>query len=113
MDFLFDPPLGNPDRIELVGLQGNIVMVLSGHVGTETDGAGTIVSTGASGQSVYQMMANYQYHPWSDSGYLRLLRFSPAAREITVDTYSPSLDVFKTDSDNHFVIPADAMFPSI
>lgn len=38
-------------------------------------------------------------------GWLRLLRFVPARRQIEIRTYSPSLEKFETDENSEFVAP--------
>ena len=40
-------------------------------------------------------------------GFLRIVRFSPAAHTLTVATYSPYVDQSLTDDANQFTLPLD------
>ena len=79
----------------------NISFVFSGHV--LNDGTGRLVSIGDHGHRVYQMLANYQMLPDGGSGFLRLVKFDPDQNTLSVTTYSPCTDKFKTDPENQFV----------
>lgn len=81
---------------------GNVAMVLSGHV--LNDGTGYVRSTGDRGNTVHQMLANYQFRAAGGEGYLRLLELLPDGRTIQVKTYSPTLDRYLTSPDQQFVI---------
>jgi len=85
--------------IDLVYPNKNVLFVICGHDGLVDDGAGLRISTHMDSSSVYQVMANYQYFPWSDSGYLLLLKFSPQSSTVMMQTYSPYLDTYKTLTD--------------
>jgi hypothetical protein len=85
---------------KLVSRNANIRFVLCGH--DLGDGVGRLTSVRADGTQVHQLLANYQMGELGGAGYLRLLRFDPAARRVSVSTYSPYLDRFKTDPDNRF-----------
>lgn len=85
---------------KLVSQHDNVLFVLSGHV-TE-DGTGVLTSTRPSGSRCHQILANYQSHGAGGDGYLRLMRFDPAAGTVRVTTYSPYLDQALTDADNQF-----------
>ena len=91
----------------------NISFVFSGHIivdGTNDDGTGQLVSVGDNGNLVYQMLANYQrdeFGELSTDGYLRIIEFDrPDPEElwtVSVDTYSPFLDLSRTEPDESFV----------
>ena len=83
-----------------VKLHENMSFVFSGH--TLNDGTGTLVSTGDHGNKVYQMLANYQFEANGGNGYLRVVTFCPDQQEITVQTYSPYLDRYRTEPDQQF-----------
>jgi hypothetical protein len=89
---------------KLVRNYPNILFVFSGHVLNE--GTGRLVSEGKKGNKVYQMLANYQGGVEGSenggNGYLRLITIDPANSEISVKTYSPYLDRFKTDPNQQF-----------
>jgi hypothetical protein len=100
----------------------NVKLVFSGHdVNFDDLPPGTtarLSSTRPDGSVVHQILANYQtctappckFSPQGStvnggSGYLRIVRFSPAAGTISVSTYSPVLDQFLSDPTNQFTLP--------
>ncbi len=72
--------------------------MLCGHMHTGTDGAAYREETGDDGHTIHIMLADYQDFPDGGSGYLRILRFSPADDKIYATTYSPYLDASITTS---------------
>jgi hypothetical protein len=89
---------------KLVRKYPNVRMVLSGHVNTG-DGTGHRVDLGANGNLVNQMLSDFQSEPQGGGGYLRILKISPSLNQISVTTYSPYLNSFKTDDHNQFTVP--------
>ena len=89
---------------KLISRYSNILMVVSGHV--LNDGTGTLVSEGIHGNKVYQMLANYQGGVEGSinggNGFLRILDMDPSASRISVRTYSPYIDEFKTEPSQQF-----------
>lgn len=85
---------------KLVSQHSNILMVVSGHV--LNSGVGTLVSKGKNGNSVYQMLANYQMGENGGNGFLRILKVDPKKQTISVKTYSPYLNEFNTNPDHQF-----------
>ena len=89
---------------KLVRRHKNIFMVLCGH----TAGGGCLTSVGDSGNTVFQILSDYQ--DWHDGGegYLRILAFFPEEDRIQVQTYSPTLDRHRHSrlawKDDHFAI---------
>jgi len=100
----------------------NVKLVFSGHdvrFGDLPPGTtGRLSSTRPDGTVVHQILANYQTctaAPCERSyqgslvdggnGYLRIVRFSPAAQTISVSTYSPHLDKILDDPSNRFTLP--------
>jgi hypothetical protein len=79
-----------------------IFMVLCGHMGST--GEYHQISTNDAGATVLEILADYQDRKNGGDGWLRLIRFVPASREIEVRTYSPSLDRFETDSNSQFTV---------
>ncbi len=83
----------------------NVFLVVSGHV--LNDGAGKLVSTGKAGNKVYQMLANFQSGVKGSenggNGFLRIVHIDPAAKKMSVKTWSPYLNEYKTDADQEFV----------
>lgn len=100
-----DMPPGNATGDEMwekLRKYPNIMMVLSGHL---TDGqAARRADLGDSGNLVNQIFANYQTLPHGGDGWLRIITFHPAANTISVRTYSPSLNQFRTDARNQFTV---------
>ena len=90
-----------------VRLHANIAFVFSGHIDNQ-DGAGRLVSTGDHGNTVYQVMANYQNQ--GNTGNLRIVTFLPADARVTTTTYSPWTDEWLTDDENQFVFEDVAFF---
>jgi hypothetical protein len=84
----------------LVKNHQNIEFVFSAHSG----GPGKLISQGIHGNQVFQIGTNYQWEDNGGNGYLRLMKFYPQKKQVTVKTYSPLLDHFKTDSENQFQI---------
>jgi predicted MPP superfamily phosphohydrolase len=89
---------------KLVRKYPNIHLVLSGHV-VQGDGTGRRMDLGTNGNLVNQILSDYQSDPLGGGGYLRLLRISPSLNRVSVSTYSPYLDSFKTDDHNQFIVP--------
>ena len=78
----------------------NIFLVLSGHV--LGDGLGYLASTGDHGNTVHQILANYQMQELGGNGWLRIMEFQPAQNKIVIRTYSPNLDQYNDDPQNKF-----------
>ena len=82
----------------------NAIMVFTGHI--TGSGVGQLVSQGDHGNSVYQMLANYQKNvkgvEKGDSAYLRIIKVDKTESTISVKTYSPSLDTFRTEPEHEF-----------
>lgn len=53
-------------------------------------------------QPVYEILADYQSDANGGNGYMRLITFDPDNSKISVKSYSPTLDLFRTDSLNQF-----------
>lgn len=92
---------------KLVARHRNIRFVLNGHV--LNDGAGYLVSEGAHGQRVHQILANYQAaveprRPYGGGGFLRLMQFAPDGRTVQIKTYSPWLDEWLTGPEQQFSV---------
>ena len=90
---------------DLIYARANVSMVICGHV--LHDGLGRLASTGASGNTVQQMLVNYQMHARGGDAFLRLMEFLPDGRTVQVKAYSPDLDEYRTDSQNQFTFMLD------
>jgi hypothetical protein len=85
---------------KLIARNDNVLFVLCGH--DLEDGTGRLTSARADGTRVHQLLANYQTRALGGEGYLRLMRFFPMERRVSVRTYSPYRNRFKTDPANEF-----------
>ena len=95
---IYDALKGNP----------NLFLLLGGHV--DIGGEGRRVDS-LGDRSVHSLLSDYQARNRGGDGFLRILRFSPSHNEITVQTYSPSVDegrgAFETDENSQFVLSYD------
>lgn len=83
----------------LVDMPG-LFLTLSGHV--LGDGSGVLTSRGKSGNDVHQVLTNFQMLDEGGLGYLRLIEFDQGGRTMKMKTYSPSLKLSATGSDQEF-----------
>ena len=65
----------------------NLFLMLCGHMYSASDGAAYRAELGDDGHTIHIVMADYQ--GYTESGYLRILRFSPTNDMIYMTTYSP------------------------
>lgn len=84
----------------LVSRHGNFAMTINGHV--LNSGLGYLVSKGAAGQSVHQMLVNFQELQNGGNGWLRILEIQNDSRTVKVSDYSPTLDQTNTSPSNQF-----------
>ncbi|MFJ6718700.1 MULTISPECIES: metallophosphoesterase [unclassified Streptomyces] len=86
---------------DLVSRHANVSLVFSGHYVNQ----GLITEKGINGNTVYQIQADYQNpSALEPNSYLRILRFNPVAKTISVRTYSPYLNKNMTDAKNQFTL---------
>jgi len=95
---------------KLVSRYPNFIFTFNGHVGNS--GAAYLESKGASGNTVHQMLANYQaevepHYPDGGGGFLRILSISGDGKSVDVKTYSPHLDRWLTTADQSYHISLD------
>lgn len=85
----------------LVRKHQNISFVFSGHHVAQ----GLITSEGDNQNSVYQIQADYQdKNDCRPNGFLRIMEFRPAEKNVQVQTYSPAADAYKDDDKNKFTL---------
>lgn len=87
---IYDALKGNP----------NLFLMLGGHL--DTTGQRSDIYNG---HTVYSLRSDYQFTDSQQSGYLRIMRFSPTDNQIHVTTYSPNQAKYLTDSSNQFNLP--------
>lgn len=85
---------------ELVSKHPNFALVINGHV--LGDGLGFLVSEGAGGCLVPQMLVNFQMKENGGDGWLRLLEIQPDGTTVKAMDYSVTLDQQNTSADNRF-----------
>jgi len=94
---------------KLVVPHPNVRMVFCGH----DTGFARLASPRPDGTAVYQMLSDFQWYRIDEAdyfgggGYLRVLQFDYAAKQVTVQTYSPYLSNYLIDDQNQFVFGLD------
>lgn len=104
-DSLSDVNDGEQIWNKLVRKHPNIRFVFSGHV--LNSGVGTLISVNDHGNYVYQMLANYQSetgNPNGGNGWLRILDIDLKKKTLSVRTYSPYINQYKSDPAHQFII---------
>jgi len=103
------PDAGNHDGEmlwqNLLKKHPGVFLTVNGHV--LNNGTGLLTSKGDKGNTVHQMLVNYQMLDEGGLGYLRLLEFPPDGKTLRVKTYSPSLGLFATAKDQSFTLTID------
>jgi hypothetical protein len=94
---------------KLVKIHPNFAMVFNGHV--LNDGLGRLSSTNDFGGTVHQMLVNYQMKPLGGEAFLRMVEFLPDGKTVQVKAYSPLYGIYKTDSQNQFILTLDPPLP--
>lgn len=87
---------------KLVSKHANVVFVFCGHVGK--GGAARLASKGDAGNTVHQILADYQRRPNGGEGYMRLVEFLPDGKTVQVKTYSSTKDDYLTDAAQQFTL---------
>jgi hypothetical protein len=88
---------------QLVAPNDQVFMVTCGHISAEH----TQTSLNAAGHPVHEVLQDYQNREQGGEGFLRLMRFYPARKEVRMVTYSPGLGTYEVDGDSHFTLPLD------
>jgi len=102
-DYRKDGNTGEEIWEKFIRCSPQIFMVLCGHVGRTEEYHQ--ISTNDAGNTVLEMLADYQRRENGGNGWLRLIRFVPAHNEIQIRTYSPALNQFETDANSQFAVP--------
>lgn len=89
---------------KLISQNCNVFLVLSGHF-HQGDGENQLDSTNVCGQTVHQVVQDYQDREEGGNGRLRIYTFRPLQRVIDVQTYSPTTQTFEVDEDSQFTLP--------
>ena len=84
----------------LVEPSHNVFLILCGHALDEVWRA----STTDNGTLVNILLANYQHFENGGNGWLRLYRFNASMTEIEVKTYSPYLDLYRSNPESEFTV---------
>lgn len=87
---------------DLIERNDRIFLVLNGHYHSPEaaghNGEYHQISLNRAGRPVLEMLQNFQDAPRGGNGWLRLITFDESAGEIRVQTYSPALDAFQTET---------------
>jgi hypothetical protein len=84
----------------LVRRHPGVFLVVSGHVLGQ--GTGRLTSFGDAGNSVHQILVNYQMLDEGGLGYLRFFEIYPNGRTLHMKTFSPSLGLYSYAADQDF-----------
>jgi hypothetical protein len=68
------------------------------------DGVGRRADLGTNGHLVNQVLADYQAYAEGGGGSLRIIKITPSQNKVSVSTYSPYHNTWKTDSQNQFTV---------
>jgi hypothetical protein len=88
---------------QLIYPNPQIFLVLAGH----TLGESRRTDLNIAGKPVHQLLADYQGRTNGGDGWLRIMTFKPGEDKIVVETYSPTLQRFETDSNSQFTLGYD------
>ncbi len=80
----------------------NLVLMHGGHIHNEGRREDKF-----EGRTVHSILADYQGRPNGGDGWLRIMKFRPSLNRIDVQTYSPTLDQYETDSNSQFSLNMD------
>jgi hypothetical protein len=87
--------------VNTLGKFPNVFLTLSGHY--PLPGEGQRIDT-LNGNTVQSVMSDFQDRANGGDGWLRIMTFSPASNQISVQTYSPVLNQYMTDSGSQFTL---------
>lgn len=90
---------------KLVSRHKTFRFAFNGHV--LEDGTGRLTSHGIHGNTVHQLLANYQFKTEGGQGDLRLLTFLADRKTVRIRTYSPVLDRYDEAADQEFLLTYD------
>lgn len=77
----------------------NVHLMTGGHITGESRRTDVF-----QGHAIHSMLADFQADGDGGTGFLRIWEFSPANGEVTIRTYSPSIDTWFTDDDSEFTL---------
>jgi hypothetical protein len=63
--------------------------------------------TNVEGRTVHEVLADYQDDPNGGDGWLRIMELDLAAKLVRVDSYSPTLNAFRSAAESKFSAPVD------
>lgn len=103
----------NADQLwnKLIKVNQNFEMVFSGHVGG--DGVAYVRDVGDNDNAVHQMLLNTQFETSGGNGWFRMLEFLDDGKTVRVRTYSPFLDLYRSDPANDYYIQLSPLPPPV
>jgi len=75
----------------------NLILMHGGHIAGEGRRSDTF-----EGRVVHSILADYQGRSNGGDGWMRVMKFRPSLDRVEVQTYSPTLDEYETDSNSQF-----------
>jgi len=84
----------------------NVQLMVSGHIPGESRREDKFRS-----HTIHTLLSDFQTDDMGGNGMLRILTFDPAADQIHVQTYSPTLDQYQLDEDSDFYLSVDIDHP--
>ena len=93
---------------QIVRYHSNVIAVLCGHMHNGCSNSqyhGT--TTGLNGNTIYNLLTDYQDCPNGGDGWLRLYKFYPSMNKISAVTYSPYLNQYDTSAAGQFDLYLD------
>ncbi|WP_276132069.1 LamG-like jellyroll fold domain-containing protein [Polluticoccus soli] len=79
----------------------NLDFMLCGHINPNGEARR---SDTYNGHTVHTLLSDYQDRTNGGNGWLRIMEFSPYKNEVSVKTYSPTLNKFETDANSQFTL---------
>ncbi len=107
-DYKTPPPVNDGQELwDKLVRKHNFVFVLCGHVCNS--GVGYQAEKNDAGQTVHQILSNYQFRDYGGEGYLRLMEFLPDGKTVKIRTYSPLWDRLLTSPQQQFTLELDLL----
>lgn len=81
----------------------HMMFVITGHVASG-DGVGYLASEADHGNTVHQILVDYQARRGGGDAYMRLFEFLPDGKTVQIKSWSPYRKAYKTDYQNQFTV---------
>lgn len=104
----YDTPSSKNDGQELwdkLVRKHRFLFTINGH--SCAHGTGYLASKNDLGNTVHQILCNYQMRELGGEAYMRLMEFLPDGKTVRIRTYSPLYNTYMTQDDQNFAIILD------